>query len=299
MLSAPGRGERRLPDARRGRRRRSGSTRQLGARRQRPHRLDARRRHAQPARSRRAPRVRTSCSTPRRSSAGSASGSATSRRARAAGTSTCSTSGASTPPKARRNYREAIKRIHPEDRAAMVYADSTRRAGRYSQRYRVVHPDGKTRWIHSQWEVKNGPRGVPDRAIGVMMDDTETYEAARALSEVNAQLKLAADLGKIASWRHDLRTGRMHFSDVTFELLGMAPRPRRRVDRRGAVVHPSRRPSARQGIGRAGAGDEPAGRHGGALPARRRQLALPAVAPRRRAQRRPARRSRSSASRST
>jgi PAS domain-containing protein len=43
-----------------------------------------------------------------------------------------------------------------------------------------------------------------------MMDDTETYEAARALSEVNAQLKLAADLGKIGSWRRDLRTGRMH-----------------------------------------------------------------------------------------
>ena len=89
------------------------------------------------------------------------------------------------------HYHEAIKRIHPEDRAAMIYAESTRRAGRYSQRYRVIHPDGKTRWIHSQWEVKNGPRGVPDRAIGVMMDDTETYEAARALSEVNAQLKLA------------------------------------------------------------------------------------------------------------
>jgi PAS domain S-box-containing protein len=137
------------------------------------------------------------------------------------------------------NYREALKRIHPEDRAAMVYADSTRRAGRYSQRYRVIHPDGKMRWIHSQWEVKNGPRGVPDRAIGVMMDDTETYEAARALSEVNAQLKLAVDLGKIASWRRDLRTGRLQVSDVTFELLGMAPRPEGlSVDEVQSLVHP-------------------------------------------------------------
>ncbi|HEX7438197.1 MAG TPA: PAS domain-containing protein, partial [Caldimonas sp.] len=112
------------------------------------------------------------------------------------------------------NYSEAIQRIHPEDRARMTYADSTRRAGRYAQRYRVIHPDGKTRWIHSQWEVKNGPRGIPDRALGVMMDDTEAYDAARTLSDVNAQLKLAVDLGKIASWRHDLRTGRMHWSDL-------------------------------------------------------------------------------------
>ncbi len=123
------------------------------------------------------------------------------------------------------NYSEAIQRIHPEDRARMTYADSTRRAGRYAQRYRVIHPDGKTRWIHSQWEVKNGPRGIPDRALGVMMDDTEAYDAARTLSDVNAQLKLAVDLGKIASWRHDLRTGRMHWSDLAFELLGIAPRP--------------------------------------------------------------------------
>src|SRR6185369_15350347 len=52
------------------------------------------------------------------------------------------------------NYSQAIERIHADDRAASIYPESTRRAGRYSQRYRVVHPDGKTRWIHSQWEVK-------------------------------------------------------------------------------------------------------------------------------------------------
>jgi PAS domain S-box-containing protein len=147
------------------------------------------------------------------------------------------------------HYREAIKRVHPEDRAASIYAESTRRAGRYSQRYRVIHPDGRTRWIHSQWEVKNGPRGVPDRAIGVMMDDTETYEAARALSEVNAQLKLAADLGKIGSWRRDLRTGRMYFSDVTLELLGMAPRPEGvSVDAVQSLIHPDDLPLVKASV---------------------------------------------------
>ena len=137
------------------------------------------------------------------------------------------------------NYNDAIQRIHPEDRARMTYTESTRRAGRYAQRYRVIHPDGKTRWIHSQWEVKNGPRGVPDRALGVMMDDTEAFDAARALSGVNAQLKLAVDLGKIAIWRHDLRTGRMHYSDLAFELLGMAPRPEGlSIDEVRSLIHP-------------------------------------------------------------
>ena len=137
------------------------------------------------------------------------------------------------------NYTDAIERIHPEDRARMTYAESTRRAGRYAQRYRVIHPDGKTRWIHSQWEVKNGPRGIPDRAVGVMMDDTEAYDAARTLSGVNAQLKLAVDLGKIAIWRHDLRTGRMHYSDLAFELLGLPPRPEGlSIDEVRSFIHP-------------------------------------------------------------
>ena len=122
-------------------------------------------------------------------------------------------------------FEEAIQRIHPDDRVKMIYADSTQRAGRYVQRYRVIQPDGKTRLIHSQWAVKNGPQGTPDRAVGIMMDDTEAYESARALVDVNAQLKLAVDLGQIAIWRHDLRTQRMHYSDRAYQLLQQEPRP--------------------------------------------------------------------------
>ena len=169
--------------------------------------LDARRRHARSARSRRRRATRASCSTWRRNSAASASGSATSRPARAAGTSTCSASGAST------RGRHAAPRggdpPHPSRRSrAMIYPRVDPAAGRYAQRYRVLQPDGKTRWIHSQWEVKNGPRGTPERAIGIMVDDTEVYDSARALGDANAQLKLAVELGSITIWRHDLRTQR-------------------------------------------------------------------------------------------
>ena len=156
------------------------------------------------------------------------------------------------------NYSQAIQRIHADDRAASIYPESTRRPGRYSQRYRVVHPDGTTRWIHSQWEVKNGPRGVPDRAVGVMVDDTEAYEAARALNDVNAQLRLAVELGRIASWRRDLRTGRISFSDHQFELLGILPRPQSlSVDELRALIHPDDLPLVAAANKRALATDEP------------------------------------------
>jgi PAS domain S-box-containing protein len=136
-------------------------------------------------------------------------------------------------------FANAIEHVHPEDRMRMLYPESTRRAGRYAQRFRVIQPDGRTRWIHSQWEVRNGPRGTPDRALGVTLDDTEAYDAARALSDVNAQLKMAVELGKIAIWRHDLRTGRMYYSDRAFELLGLAPRPEGlSIDEVRSFIHP-------------------------------------------------------------
>ncbi len=155
-------------------------------------------------------------------------------------------------------FEEAIQRIHPEDRAKMVYAESTRRAGRYSQRYRVIQPDGKTRLIHSQWAVKNGPQGTPDRAVGIMMDDTEAYESARALVDVNAQLKLAVDLGQIAIWRHDLRTQRMHYSDRAYQLLQQEPRPEGfSIDEVRALIHPDDIPMVLSSAQRALASDQP------------------------------------------
>ncbi len=123
------------------------------------------------------------------------------------------------------DFERAIGSIHPDDRRLLNYIESTHQAGRYSQHYRVLHPDGSTRWIHSQWEVQNSTDGEPVRAVGIMMDDTEAYHSAHALGEANAQLKLALDLGKIAIWRHDLQTERIHYNDGAFALIDVPVRP--------------------------------------------------------------------------
>ena len=137
------------------------------------------------------------------------------------------------------DFAHAIERIHPDDRKLMNYRESTRQAGRYSQHYRVLQPDGSTRWIHSQWEVKNSSEGQPVRAIGIMMDDTEVYNSAHALSEASAQLQLALDLGKIAVWRHDLKTQRLHYNDGAFALVDVPVRPDGvTVDEVQKIIHP-------------------------------------------------------------
>jgi len=118
----------------------------------------------------------------------------------------------------------AAARIHPDDQNG-VYAASTQRAGRYAQRYRVVRSDGSWRWIYSQWEVKNSAQGVPDRAIGIMVDDTQVYELARSRDAAEGQLKLATELADIVIWRHDLKSNRIHYNEHGFKVLGIPYQP--------------------------------------------------------------------------
>jgi signal transduction histidine kinase/CheY-like chemotaxis protein len=123
------------------------------------------------------------------------------------------------------DFERAAVQIHPDDRVALNYRESTKRAGHYASRFRVIQPDGGVRWIHSQWEVKTAPDGTPDRALGIMMDDTPVYELARSLGDASAQLKLAVELADIAIWRHDLITDRMHYNDRAFAVLDIPVRP--------------------------------------------------------------------------
>lgn len=123
------------------------------------------------------------------------------------------------------DFEEATRYIHPEDHFTGTYLRSLDAPGRYSQHYRVLRPDGAVRHIHSQWEVKAGSDGRLARIVGVMMDDTEVYELARSLGDASAQLQLAVELADITIWRHDLRSGRMHYNERGYATLGIPPRP--------------------------------------------------------------------------
>ena len=122
------------------------------------------------------------------------------------------------------NHPQAAARVHPDDQSD-VYEQSIRRAGRYATRYRVIRPDGQLRWIYSQWEVKNSTVGVPERTLGIMVDDTEAYELARSRDDTAAQLRLATELADIVIWRHDLKTARVHYNEHGFKVLGLKHRP--------------------------------------------------------------------------
>jgi len=156
------------------------------------------------------------------------------------------------------SHAEAMSSLHPDDRERLDFQDSTQKAGRYAMRYRVIRPDGTLRWVHSQWEIRNGPQGRPERAVGIMMDDTEVYELARSLGDASAQLKLAVEVADISIWRHDLRSNRMHYNDRAYAVLGISPRPEgMSIDEVRALIHPDDLPEVLASADRALRSDRP------------------------------------------
>jgi hypothetical protein len=152
------------------------------------------------------------------------------------------------------DFEQAQTYVVPEDRVGMgdKFLESMKAAGNYSHHFRVRGADGVLRRLHSQWRVTNGPDGKPDRAIGVIMDDTDIWRLAQSVHEAHAQLELALQLGGISSWRHDLATNRLYYDDQGWRILGLQPRPEGlSLDEVRALIHPDDVPAVQQAMQRA------------------------------------------------
>ena len=158
------------------------------------------------------------------------------------------------------DFDRATQSILAEDRVALsqAFRHSIRRAGTYTHRYRVRASDGAVRQLHSQWVVKNGAGGTPERVLGILVDDSEAWHLARAHAETAEQLHLALQLANIVVFRHDLQSDRVTISDRAFELLGMPGAPSElSAEELRAMVHPDDRPMLRASLEQALAGSRP------------------------------------------
>ncbi|NRF68014.1 PAS domain-containing protein [Aquincola sp. S2] len=119
------------------------------------------------------------------------------------------------------SFDTALQGVVPEDRAALAaeFKRSLQRCGSYVMRYRLRAADGRLRHVRSQWEVRAGADGMPERAIGVLMDDTEALQLAQSYGETHAQLRLAMELADIAIWRYDALRRRLYSNERGWALL--------------------------------------------------------------------------------
>jgi PAS domain S-box-containing protein len=91
--------------------------------------------------------------------------------------------------------------IHPDDRQQVIQAAERAIAGEtgYLQEYRVIGPDGATRWLRSQGQAFLNDVGQGVRMIGLSVDITERKQAEAALREREEQLRIANERFQLAA----------------------------------------------------------------------------------------------------
>jgi two-component system sensor kinase len=135
-----------------------------------------------------------------------------------------------------------LEAIHPEDRERVWEAALTKQAmGTYDEEYRIVRPDGSTRWIRDRAFPIHDSSGAVCRIAGVADDITEHKKAQGELQRIRHELERRVDErtaalqasqqrlemafhgAGLASWDWHLESGALSFNARWAQLRGFAP----------------------------------------------------------------------------
>ena len=81
--------------------------------------------------------------------------------------------------------------LHEDDRerVRLLIEETLAGSGEYETEYRIVRPDGRTRWIAARGAVERGPGGSPARIYGVSLDITPLKDAERELLQQHGRAR--------------------------------------------------------------------------------------------------------------
>jgi signal transduction histidine kinase len=101
--------------------------------------------------------------------------------------------------------RNLLNIVHPEDRETFnskISASMESNDGRYENEYRIIHPDGKVRWLHETGFFEYDMHNQPIRLIGLSQDITDRKQAELELLQLNENLEqMVADRTALADAR--------------------------------------------------------------------------------------------------
>jgi PAS domain S-box-containing protein len=124
------------------------------------------------------------------------------------------------------SFEEFFQRIHPDDRGPTAEdLDRAITAGRdVEAHFRVVLPDGTTRYMHGIGRPLVKPSRDTGEFVGAVMDITAAKQAELKLRESEAYLAEAQRLSHTGSWAWNPATGEnRYWSDECFRLMGFDP----------------------------------------------------------------------------
>jgi len=150
---------------------------------------------------------------------------------------------------------EFVALIHPADRPRTLAAiqQAVSENSIYESRFRVVRPDGTTRWVLSRGTVVRGSSGEPERVSGIVMDIDALMSERQAREAQALRHALALDAAGMSAWEYDLHRGTRLNGPGDPAFYGFEPRSLQDVIN---VVHPDDAGGLRAAIALAASSDQ-------------------------------------------
>jgi PAS domain S-box-containing protein len=162
-----------------------------------------------------------------------------------------------------RSPRSWLEAIHPQDRERVLEAALTKQTlGIYDEEYRIIRPDGSTRWIRDRAFPIHDDSGAVCRIAGVADDITErkkteeelervrqelergVEERTAALQASQQRLEMAFHGAGLASWDWHIKTGAFSFNERWAQLRGFAAQDLApHISSCMEAIHPDDRPA--------------------------------------------------------
>jgi|GEM_PF-710605 len=116
---------------------------------------------------------------------------------------------------------------HPDDVDRVTRATEDHASGRTSRvdfEVRMRHRDGRWVWVRERGRIVEwSPEGRPLRMTGTLEDTTDQVHARQALERSEQDLRATQRMARLGSWKWDLGTDHVEWSDELFELFSVDP----------------------------------------------------------------------------
>ncbi|OYU93815.1 MAG: hypothetical protein CFE45_20460, partial [Burkholderiales bacterium PBB5] len=107
--------------------------------------------------------------------------------------------------------------LHPDDQAQVLAARdrALTQARPFDMVFRIQHPDGRIRTLHTQAQPLLDEQGMQSGYVGTVEDITDRQQAEQRLRDSEALLDRTGRLAAVGGWQVDLRDGTATWTDQT------------------------------------------------------------------------------------
>ncbi len=123
-------------------------------------------------------------------------------------------------------YEQWRAHIHADDlpiAEGILQQSIANKTPNFEQQFRVLHPNGDTRYIHARARLLCKKNGTPCRVLGVNWDETRELSAMQALRQTRDVLNTTQELARIGGWEYDIASQRLLWTEQMYHLYELEP----------------------------------------------------------------------------